>query len=124
MKRLCLDCDTAVIGRSDKKFCDDACRSNYYYKSEGSDLNYIRKVNAILKKNRKLLEQFNPDGKTRLKMKILQSNGFNFDYYTNTYTTGKGTQYFFCYEHGYLILPPEDVLLVKKKDKAIFIEKN
>jgi hypothetical protein len=116
MRRLCLDCDTALVGRSDKKFCDDACRSNYNNKLKSNDLIYIRKVNSILKKNRKILKSYNPEGKARIGLKKLQSKGFNFDFTTNIYKTGKGTEYRFCYEYGYLLLPPDDVLLVKRKE--------
>lgn len=117
MKRLCLDCTAPVVGRSDKKFCDDACRSNYNNKLKSDDLGYIRKVNAILKRNRDILELYNPDGKARINIKKLQSKGFNFDYSTNLYKTAKGDVYYFCYEYGYLRLPPDDVLLVKRKEE-------
>lgn len=117
MKPLCLDCGTPVVGRSDKKFCDDACRSNYNNKLKSNDLSYIRKVNAILKKNRGVLQEHNPTGKTRIKIKKLQTQGFDFDYFTNLYKTAKGDTYYFCYEYGYLALPPDDVLLVKRKEE-------
>ena len=117
MKRLCLDCASQVVGRSDKKFCDDACRSNYNNKLKSDDLSYIRKVNAILKKNRDILEYHNPEGKVRINIKKLQSKGFNFDYSTSSYKTTKGDVYYFCYEYGYLSLPPDDVLLVKRKEE-------
>lgn len=29
MDRSCLDCGKALVGRADKKFCDDSCRNNY-----------------------------------------------------------------------------------------------
>lgn len=115
MKRLCLDCAAPVVGRSDKKFCDDACRSNYNNKLKSDDFTYIRKVNNILKKNRSILEHYNPEGKTRINIKKLQSKGFNFDYSTHFYKTAKGDVYYFCYEYGYLLLPPDDVLLVRRK---------
>src|SRR5690606_35155190 len=117
MKRLCLDCNTPIVGRSDKKFCDDACRSNHNNKLKSDDLIYIRRVNAVLKKNRGILKFYNPGGKTRIKVKKLQSKGFNFDYTTNVYKTKKGSFYYFCYEYGYLFLPPDDVLLVKRKEE-------
>lgn len=116
MKRLCLDCDSPVIGRSDKKFCDDACRSNYNYRVKNEGVDYVRKVNSILKKNRQLLEQFNPEGKIKMKVQNLQSEGFNFDYFTHIYKTAKGDQYYFCYEYGYLLLPPDHILLVKREE--------
>lgn len=115
MERSCLDCGSPVVGRSDKKFCDDACRSNYNNKLHGEELSYLRQVNTILKKNRKILESLNPDGKIKIKIKKLHAEGFNFDYFTSIYETGKGNRYRFCYEFGYLLLSDEEVLLVKRE---------
>lgn len=116
MERFCLDCDTPVVGRSDKKFCDDACRSNYNNRIKSKSDRYIRKINGILRRNRSILKEHNPEGKVKIKMKKLQSDGFNFDFSTNQYKTARGDVYYFCYEYGYLLLPPDDVLLVIRKE--------
>lgn len=118
MERFCLDCHSPIVGRSDKKFCDDACRSHYNNKRHEVSSQHIRRINAILKKNRRILEDSNPEGKTKIKLEKLQSLGFNFGYFTHIYTTTKGNTYYFCYEYGYLLLPPDDVLLVKREDSA------
>jgi len=116
MKRLCLDCNAVIVGRVDKKYCDDACRSNFYNKQGSQKLSYARTVNRILMKNRKILEALNPDGKVKVNMKKLQQKGFDFNYFTNIYETSKGSQYRFCYEYGYLLLNSDSVLLVKRKE--------
>lgn len=116
MEKLCLDCHKPLIGRADKKFCDDACRSNYNNRVVSEQTAYLREVNSILKRNRKILEKLNPDGKVKIKRKTLMREGFNFDYITRIYETGKGSQYRFCYEYGYLLLEHDEVLLVKRKD--------
>ncbi|WP_257666179.1 hypothetical protein [Parapedobacter tibetensis] len=114
MERRCLDCEQPIIGRADKKFCDDACRSNHNNRLHSEETIYLRKVNSILKRNRKILETLNPDGKAKLKRKTLQDEGFDFGYITSTYTTKKGDQYRYCYEYGYLLLGNDEVLLVKR----------
>ncbi|MGK6351823.1 hypothetical protein [Parapedobacter sp. DT-150] len=114
MEKRCLDCGALLLGRADKKFCDDACRSNYNNRRNSEENSYLRKVNNILKRNRKILETLNPDGKTKVKWKSLIHAGFNFDYITDMYETSKGTQYRFCYEYGYLLLDNDEVLLVKR----------
>ncbi len=112
MKRVCLDCKEPIKGRMDKKFCDDGCRSSYHRRLLVDDLTHVKQINQILKKNRKILKEKNPDGKIKIKRKQLLVKGFNFDYQTHMYTNKKGSTYFFCYEYGYLNLG-EDVLLVK-----------
>ncbi|SFB93768.1 hypothetical protein SAMN05421747_102214 [Parapedobacter composti] len=115
MERKCLDCGAQLVGRADKKFCDDACRNNYNNRRNSAENSYLRKVNAILKRNRKILETLNPGGKTKVKWRKLVGEGFNFDYITDIYETASGAQYRFCYEYGYLLLENDDVLLVKRK---------
>lgn len=114
MERICLDCGKVLIGRADKKFCDDSCRSNYNNRHNNSD-SYLKEVNAILKRNRKILEQANPDGKTKIEREKLVNAGFNFQYFTSMLETGNGHRYFFCYEQGYMELSRTYILLVLKK---------
>lgn len=114
-ERRCLDCGEPLRGRADKKFCDDSCRSSYNNRRNSEDSGYLRKVNSILKRNRKILESLTPEGKTRVKWRTLVTEGFNFEYITDMYETGKGLQYRFCYEYGYLLLEDDEVLLIKRK---------
>ncbi len=116
MERVCLDCERPLIGRADKKFCDDACRSNYNNRLYAIDETTIKKVNQVLKHNYKILKMLNPTGKTKVLRKKMLNEGFNFEYFTNIYETDKGAQYRFCYEYGYLSLGNDELLLVMKKD--------
>jgi len=115
MEKSCLECSELLHGRSDKKFCSDACRNAYNnkIKSTGDNL-YVRKINGILKRNRNIMVGLNPEGKVKLHKSKLVKNGFDFGYYTNTYTTKAGTVYFFCYDQGYLPLDNDFYMLVRK----------
>lgn len=113
-KKLCLNCNLPVVGRTDKKFCDDACRSTYHSKCNNAD-DYVKQINLQLKRNRKILLALNPEGKTKVSRKELQAQGFDFQCFTSIYKTEKNACYYFCYEMGYLLLAQEYVLLVKKK---------
>jgi len=115
MERKCLDCGRLLIGRADKKFCDDGCRGNYNNKRNSAENSYLRNVNRILKRNRRILEDLNPAGSRKVKWRTLMREGFNFEYITEMYEADKGLQYRFCYEYGYLLLEDEEVLLVKRK---------
>jgi predicted nucleic acid-binding Zn ribbon protein len=113
MERLCTDCGMAIRGRSDKRFCDDQCRSNYNNRSRSENFGFIKKLNSILKKNRGILERLNPGGKTRVARDRMLKEGYNFTYHTHSYGTLKGTVYYFCYEYGYLAIENEMILIVK-----------
>lgn len=44
------------------------------------------------------------------------TEGFNFNYLTNIYTTTKGKTYKYCYDQGYLDTDEDYLTLVVKKD--------
>jgi predicted nucleic acid-binding Zn ribbon protein len=117
MERYCLDCQTSIRGRADKKFCDDQCRSNYNNHQKTINNQFLNSVNKILKKNRDILCAKNPEGKTKTTREVLLRKGFNFIYHTHTYATQNGHHYFFCYEYGYLPLANNELLLVKREEK-------
>lgn len=116
-KRLCLSCGKMLKGRVDKKFCDDGCRNNYNNVQNSDRNNYVRNVNNILRKNRRMLEELLPSTEktANIPRQKLREKGFDFNYYTNQLQTQKGI-YTFCYEYGYLPLEGDWLLLVKKKE--------
>jgi hypothetical protein len=115
--KLCLECDRPLIGRVDKKFCNDMCRNSYNNLINKDANEYVRKVNVILRKNRRILSSLmNGSDKEKATKEQLLLNGFNFYYYTNIYQTKQGKKYFFNYELGYLELEEEQFALVKKQD--------
>lgn len=115
-ERSCPECGRPVYGRIDKKFCTDACRNSYNNKVNAANTKYMRQVNNILGKNRRILKALNPGGKIKLHREKLLKKGFDFDYHTNTYQTKAGDTYHFCYEQGYLMLEDGNVLLVERKE--------
>ena len=115
-ERTCLDCSLEIQGRKDKKFCNDSCRNNYNNRMNSDSSSLIKNINRILKKNRRIIEQLNPSGKARVRKSKLLSSGFNFSYHTNTYTTQKGSTYYFCYDKGYLSMDNEFYTLVNRQN--------
>ncbi|MDB5137340.1 MAG: hypothetical protein JWP37_3943 [Mucilaginibacter sp.] len=78
----------------------------------------VRNINNVLRRNRRILEELNPSGKTKTTRKKLAAKGFDFDYLTSIYQTQSGKTYHFCYEYGYLPLDGDEVLLVKREEKG------
>jgi hypothetical protein len=115
-EQTCIECGNDFKGRIDKKFCSDQCRTTFNNRQKSVEHKYIRDVNSILKKNRRILVELNPEGKSRVSKDKLKSKGFDFSYFTSTYTTKDGAQYFYCYEQGYLPIEKNQCLLVVKKD--------
>ena len=115
-ERRCLECGDTLRGRADQKFCSDQCRNTYNNKLMGESNSVVRQINRILKKNHLVLTMLNPDGKTTVFKHELVKKGFNFNYFTNAYTTRNGRTYHFGYDQGYAQVEGEKVLLVQKKE--------
>jgi len=112
--RTCIQCGTPIVGRSDKRYCSDPCRhlANNVIKLKNQHERRILQINAILRRNRSILKQLSPRGKTTIPRQYLELAGFDFRYLTQVYRTQKGNTYHLCYDYGYLLLPEEKVLIV------------
>lgn len=76
----------------------------------------MRNVQNILRRNRRILSELNTGEETTVSRDLLISRGYNFEFHTNTQTTPDGRSYFFCFEHGYLVLENNDYKLVKRNE--------
>ncbi len=116
MARNCLECGKAFLGREDKKFCEAQCRSSYNNRIQRVRTKFIRDVNIILRRNRYILKQLNPKGKSKASRQLLLEKGFRFSYFTNEYITKAGKRYRFCYYQGYLELDNDYYALVERQE--------
>ncbi|MBE7639427.1 MULTISPECIES: hypothetical protein [Salegentibacter] len=114
MQKSCLECGEKMVGRVDKKFCSDYCRNSYHNNRNKDRKNLVRNVNNQLRKNYRILEEFNPNEKTTIRKNKLLSRGFSFEYITSIYTTKTGKVYYFVYNQGYLPLENDVYALVKR----------
>ncbi len=115
VEKRCLECGEPILGRSDKKFCSDYCRNAYNNRKNKAGSNLIRTINNRLKKNWRILEQFNPEGKTKIHKSKLEAAGFDFNLFTSIYTTKKQSVYYFVYDQGYLDIGNNFYMLVKRQ---------
>ncbi|MEO8069074.1 MAG: hypothetical protein ABI599_15360 [Flavobacteriales bacterium] len=115
--RLCLQCGEKLVGRTDKKFCSDACRSLHHYSANNSPINYVRNVMNTLRRNRRILEELVPEGKpVRMHRERLLQKGFDFNYHTHLSRTTTGNDYVFVFEYGYLPLGNDWYTLVLRTE--------
>lgn len=114
--RKCKECGQKLLGRRDQKFCSDYCRNTHNNRMNEDTTTYMRRINNILRKNRRILSTLNPNGKITVDGITLAEEGFNFHYFTNIYRTQKGSKYFFCYDQGYIKLENDQYMLVHKQD--------
>jgi predicted nucleic acid-binding Zn ribbon protein len=115
-EKVCQECGTKIIGRADKKFCSDQCRVSHNNRLNSNETNFMRNVNNVLRKNRRILIELNTSGKSKVTRDMLHRQGFDFNLFTGTYTTKEGAVYHYCYEQGYLQVDKNWYLLVVKKE--------
>ncbi len=113
-KRQCLECGKNLMGRIDKKYCDELCRNAHNNRNKSQSSPEVRQINSILLKNRRILQQLIPEDKANVNRSKLEKAGFNFNYITHQYTTKKGSVYRFVYDYGYLPLDDSWFMLVKR----------
>jgi len=122
----CLTCGDSLRGRTDKKFCDDNCRSIFNNKRYIDEKGFVKKVNHLLLKNRRILASY-VEGAKETEMvpkELLYHRGFHFTYFTHTAISKEGTTYYCCYDHAYHVVSEQELQickLSKVKDSAIVI---
>ncbi len=119
---LCLNCNKPIkSGRSDKKFCDSACKDEYYNKIKIQEHKEIKKIDQVLKRNLRILKRlFDPKKENKLvDREALLKAGFEFDFHTHLIITKfKANEFTFCYDYGYREVEKNKYKIVKsfKKD--------
>lgn len=113
--RYCLYCGTEIIGRSDKRFCDDSCRNNYHYhiKAKSDSAIMIKRVNAQLLNNREILKSLCIGNRIVIEKKLLDDNLFDFELITNLYKAKNGAVYRVVYDYAYKMLNDGNVQLLR-----------
>ena len=111
--KTCSYCGKELIGRTDKKYCDDNCRNNHHYRIKNDNASLIRNINDSLLFNRNILKILCKGKKTMLKKQQLLNRGFDFEMMTNVYHTKKNEYYIVVYDYAYRFISEEEILLIK-----------
>lgn len=104
MEKFCLECGKALLaGRPDRRFCSEACRTNYHNRQKIYEHAEIKKISNILKHNRRILKRLLGDNKEKLvSQEKLLKQGFEFGYYTHHRKSAvKKYDYTYCFDYGY-----------------------
>jgi len=113
-EKKCLDCGQALIGRFDKKFCGDACRTAYHNRRWHHRSNTIRKINLALYRNHCILADLMKNGKTQACVPDLMMLGFSPGHHTGMEGTTRTTRYY-CYDIMYSLSPDQQQLFLKEQ---------
>jgi hypothetical protein len=122
---VCLYCDKPLTkGRADKKFCDEGHRNMYHNEQKAKEHAEIKKIDSILKKNRRILKQLLGDKSEEIVTQVkLQKAGFDFDFSTHSIISQlKKNKFIFCYNYGFCEMESGKCKVIKSfyKDGAPF----
>ena len=115
-KKYCVECGELLQGRVDKIYCSAGCRSAYHNRINAGASKFIRRINRILRENRRILAELNPEGKARVARQRLLERGFKFSYFTNEFATRNGNLYRFCYDYGYRVTEDDYLTIVIRQE--------
>ena len=110
-------CDDPLIGRTDRKYCSDQCRYLANNKNKQETERPILDANKILRRNRAILKKLCPSGKATIRKEILDAMGYDVNFFSSIFLTGKKMIYYLCYDYGFT------PLLEKGIEKALIISK-
>ena len=94
----CRDCGNKLLGRSDKKFCNDYCRNTYHSKRNRDVNNHMRNINNILRKNRRILHQLIQNNICTCPITDLLHLGFQMEYCTQFYRDHNNKEFKYYYD--------------------------
>lgn len=101
MKKWCFVCGESFRGRSDKKFCSAYCRSTYHNRIYAREDREMRRINSILRRNRRLLLSHLSTQQARTSLIRLVEQGFKPDYCTGYLRMDNDRVQYRCYEVCY-----------------------
>lgn len=115
-KPTCISCGKTFIGRTDKKYCSQACKNTFNYQRRSNTKSATKTIDTILHKNREILEVIM--GPKRKRMKIskteLTKMGFQSEYITGFYINSQDKMYRYVYDFAWMEFTGEKVMIVKK----------
>jgi predicted nucleic acid-binding Zn ribbon protein len=117
--RRCTECGQRIAGRTDKKFCNDQCRTSWHNKQYGVDNERVRNVNNILRKNWRILAELTANGSTEIPSVTLTRLGFKFGYFTGTRKGRNGSAEHFCYDQCFIPVANGLYLLKTKRTNEL-----
>lgn len=100
-KRYCLECGKGFYGRSDKRFCSDACRNSYHNSVSRQSKAYSYRINSLLQRNHSILEECLSNGKTRLGRAEMAEKMFSERYCTACSGGFPRRRVYTCYDISY-----------------------
>ena len=116
MKKQCLSCEAAIIGRADKRFCSTECKNAYNNKIKKASRSEVKEIISYLLRNREILATFMGDSaKETLDRLLLTRAGFRWEYHTSTYLNKEGKTYHLVFDYAWMEFSDQKILIIRKR---------
>lgn len=110
---VCLECgDRIVYGRSDRKFCCDACKNRFHNRRSSSSRHYRQKIHSALERNYFILDSLRRTSLRNIPMSDMENMGFSREYFTS-YSRQASRETFMCYDIEYSVMKDAVTSIVK-----------
>ena len=114
VNKQCLLCAKPLLGRADKKFCDELCRNTHNNIITSQARIGMRSAQSILARNRKILREIvGDDTLKKVSLSTLISKGYHFDYLTCLKTTNYGEINKYCFEFNLKEISNEMIEIIR-----------
>jgi|SRR5690606_27153945 len=115
MNRKCKVCDKKLFGRSDKIFCDVACKNHYHKNIRYNTKQAAIEINSYLKRNYAILWEILGNNKTQIKVKrnLLARMKFRFKYHTHFHINSKNKMYRYVYNLCWMEFSDDEILILR-----------
>jgi len=112
----CENCGAKVIGRTDKRFCDNECRTEYNNQKTREKVKQMPECIARIQKtiinNYNILTTLKSRSEQFFSKMYLMELGFSFRYVTSAIEQ-EGTIWYFCFNQAYIITGDRIMLLAE-----------
>lgn len=98
----CLECGAIFYGRSNRKFCCDACKNKYHNRQSQDIRNRKLRVKTVLEKNYKILSGLLQENRLSVDLAELSLLGYNPEFVT-TFRKTAGRTWCSCYDIMFMI---------------------
>lgn len=103
MERYCKICGERLVGRSDKRFCSDSCRSDFHNGLRSVGLRKRNFVESILSRNWNALDRVFCSGNRKIRLSDLNCLMFNKSFHTAEKRRFFRPTVYYCFNYKYYI---------------------
>ncbi len=115
MEKECQQCGKPLHGRTDKKFCDSACKNAFNFAQRRDTRNEVREIDGYLHRNREILAMLMGESKKEMfDRAVITRAKFRWEYMTGIYKNKEGKWYHLVYDYAWMEFSTQQVLVIRK----------